>query len=136
MKNTIKLLFLGLIIFGITATRAQISTATGGEVLANIPATNTNVGIGTSNPDEKLTAKGKTHAEEIKVDFAVPADYVFPKDYTVKSILKSDFVMSTPAEIETFTKKNHYLPIFPSAQETQINCFALGKMSNVLRQKV
>ncbi|SFN74538.1 hypothetical protein SAMN05421738_1363, partial [Algoriella xinjiangensis] len=43
---------------------------------------NGRVGIGTSNPDEKLTVKGKIHAEEIIVDLAVPADYVFQKYFT------------------------------------------------------
>ena len=42
---------------------------------------NGKVGIGTSNPDEKLTVKGKIHAEEVKVDLNVPPDYVFEKFY-------------------------------------------------------
>ena len=97
---------------------------------------NGNVGIGTKTPDEKLTVKGKIHAEEIKVDLAVPADYVFQKYYTGKSELKSDYVMPTLVEIENFTKKNHHLPDVPSAQEIQKNGLSLGEMSNVLLQKV
>lgn len=58
MKNTIKLLFLGLFLFGITATRAQISTATGGTLSPNAPTTNTNVGINTITPSEKLEVVG------------------------------------------------------------------------------
>jgi hypothetical protein len=59
MKKTIKTIFLGLFLCGITATRAQISTATGGgaNVLANVPTTNTNVGIGTTNPTNALTVQ-------------------------------------------------------------------------------
>jgi hypothetical protein len=97
---------------------------------------NGNVGIGTTNPDEKLTVKGKIHAEEIKVDLAVPADYVFQKYYTGKSELKSDYTMLTLAEIESFTKENHHLPNVPSAKEVQQNGLSLGTMSNVLLQKV
>lgn len=47
-----------------------------------------NVGIGTTSPDQKLSVKGKIHAEEIIVDLSVPADYVFQKYYTGKSELK------------------------------------------------
>jgi hypothetical protein len=95
-----------------------------------------NVGIGSTNPDEKLTVKGKIHAEEIKVDLAVPADYVFEKYYTGKSKLKSDYSLQTLAEIESFTKENHHLPNIPSAQEIQQNGLLLGEMSNVLLQKI
>ena len=64
MNNTIKLLFLGLFLFGLTATRAQISTSTGGadNVLPNVPTTNTNVGIGTTTPTEKLDVVGNIKA--------------------------------------------------------------------------
>jgi hypothetical protein len=97
---------------------------------------NLNVGIGTTNPDQKLTVKGKIHAEEIIVDLRVPADYVFQKYYTGKSELKSDYVMPTLADIESFTKKNNHLPNVPSAEEIQQNGLLLGTMSNILLQKV
>ncbi|WP_394776535.1 hypothetical protein [Flavobacterium sp.] len=52
----------------VLAVDAQISTSTGGasSVLANIPASNTNVGIGTNNPVSKLEVIGavKAYAEE------------------------------------------------------------------------
>ncbi|MFV8351754.1 hypothetical protein [Flavobacterium sp. XS2P14] len=97
-----------------------------------------NVGIGTAAPDEKLTVKGKIHAQEVRVDLqgACAPDYVFQKYYTGKSDLKSDYTMPTLAEIESFTKKNHHLPNVPSAQEAQQNGVSLGQMSNVLLQKV
>jgi hypothetical protein len=94
------------------------------------------VGIGTTHPDEKLTVNGTIHATEVKVTTTVPADYVFQKYYTGKSTLKSDYVMPTLAEIESFTKKNHHLPNVPSAQEVEQNGVSLGTMSNVLLQKV
>lgn len=109
-----------------------------GDALSNsvMQITNGKVGIGSTNPDEKLTVKGKIHAEEIKVDLAVPADYVFQKYYTGKSELKADYTMPTLAEIESFTKENHHLPNVPSAQEIQENGLTLGEMSNALLQKV
>lgn len=94
------------------------------------------VGIGSINPDEKLTVKGKIHAEEVKVDLLVPADYVFEKYYTGKSPLKSDYVMPTLAEIEKYTKENNHLPNVPSALEIKENGLQLGEMSNILLQKI
>ncbi|WP_166921430.1 hypothetical protein [Flavobacterium poyangense] len=97
---------------------------------------NGNVGIGSINPDEKLTVKGKIHAEEVRVDLSVPADYVFQKYYTGKSELKSDYVMPTLAEVEKYTKENNHLPNVPSAQEIKDKGLQLGEMSNVLLQKI
>ena len=46
-----------------------------------------NVGIGTTNPDEKLTVKGTVHAQEVKVDLSVPGpDYVFEPTYDLRSL--------------------------------------------------
>jgi hypothetical protein len=95
-----------------------------------------NVGIGSTNPDSKLTVKGKIHAEEVKIDLAVPADYVFEKYYLGKSSLKPDYTLLTLSEVEKFTKENHHLPNVPSAKEIKKNGLLLGEMSNVLLQKI
>lgn len=86
--------------------------------------------------NEKLTVKGKIHAEEVRVDLQVPADYVFQKYYTGKSDLKSDYVMPTLAEVEKFTKENNHLPSVPSAQEIKDKGLQLGEMSNAMLQKI
>lgn len=99
-------------------------------------ASNGKVGIGTSNPDEKLTVKGKIHAEEVKVDLAVPADYVFQKYFTGTSELKPEYTMLTLAEVESFVKENNHLPSIPSAEEIRENGLQLGEMNNLLLQKV
>lgn len=99
-------------------------------------ASNGNVGIGSVNPDAKLTVKGRIHAEEVKVDLAVPADYVFEKYYSGKSILKPEYTMLTIEEIETFTQKNNHLPGIPSAKEIQEKGLNVGEMSNLLLQKI
>ena len=95
-----------------------------------------NVGIGTSNPDSKLTVKGKIHCEEVKVDLSVPADYVFEKYYTGDSELNKDYVMPTLEEVEAYTKENHHLPEIPSAQEIKNNGLKLKEMTNLLLQKI
>ena len=94
------------------------------------------VGIGTDIPDEKLTVKGKIHAEEVIVDLNVPADYVFQKYYTGKSDLKTDYVFPKLNEIETFVKENNHLPDMPSAKEIQENGLKIGEMNNLLLQKI
>lgn len=64
MNNSLKLTFL---IFLVTwLSQAQISTGTGGapNVLPNSPATNTNVGIGTNNPTQKLEVTGNIKGDK------------------------------------------------------------------------
>ncbi len=97
---------------------------------------NGNVGIGTSNPDEKLTVKGTIHCEEVLVDLQVPADYVFEKYYEGASTLKATYTMPTLEEVEAFTKKNHHLPAMPSAAQIQEEGLQLKEMTNLLLQKI
>ncbi len=94
------------------------------------------LGIGTNSPDEMLTVKGKIHAEEVRVDLSVPADYVFEKYYTGKSKLKADYTMPTLEEVEAFTKANNHLPSVPSAKQIQEEGLHLKEMTNLLLQKV
>jgi Bacterial shufflon protein, N-terminal constant region len=98
--------------------------------------TNGYVGIGSINPDEKLTVKGKIHAEEIRVDLQVPADYVFEKYYTGTSSSKSDYKMPSLSEIETYTRNHNHLPNVPSAQEIKEKGLQVGEMTNTLLQKI
>jgi hypothetical protein len=86
-----------------------------------------NVGIGTTNPDEKLTVNGVIHAKEVKVDLSGPlADFVFKPDYKL---------MSLP-QVEQFVKANNRLPQMPSAEEVTKNGLSMGEMQNKLLQKV
>ncbi len=60
----------------------------GSEAISMVINNDGKVGIGSVNPDESLSVKGKIHAEEVKVDLNVPADYVFEKYYNGASTLK------------------------------------------------
>ncbi|MFV1883185.1 MAG: hypothetical protein ACMZ7B_01650 [Balneola sp.] len=86
-----------------------------------------NVGIGTSNPDQKLTVKGKIHSEEVIVDLNVPGpDYVFEEDYNLTSL----------KELEAYIKANKHLPEIPSAKEMEANGITLGEMNVLLLKKI
>lgn len=87
-----------------------------------------NVGIGTINPDEKLTVKGKIHTQEVRVDLLGPLvpDYVFAKDYKLKSL----------QEIEDYIKQNSHLPEIPSAKEIEKNGLMLAEMNMSLLKKI
>jgi hypothetical protein len=89
---------------------------------------NGNVGIGTTSPDEKLTVKGKIHAQEVKVDMLGPLvpDYVFANDYKLKSL----------KEVEDYINKNNHLPDIPSAQEIDKNGLMLAEMNMALLKKM
>lgn len=86
-----------------------------------------NVGIGTSNPDEKLTVKGKIHSEEVRVDLSVPGpDYVFEPNYNLTSL----------QETKAYIQKNKHLPEIPSAAEMEVNGIELGGMNMLLLKKI
>ena len=86
-----------------------------------------NVGIGTTAPDEKLTVKGRIHAEEVKVDLSVPGpDYVFKKGYDLKSL----------EEVQEHIRAKGHLPNIPSAQEMEKNGVELGLMNMKLLEKI
>jgi hypothetical protein len=88
---------------------------------------NGNVGIGTPVPDEKLTVKGKIHAQEVRIDTSIPVpDYVFANDYKLKSL----------QEVEAYIKQNSHLPEIPSAQEIEKNGLMLAGMNMLLLKKI
>ena len=85
------------------------------------------IGIGTTQPDSKLTVRGKIHAEEVKVDLSVPGpDYVFNSDYNLTSL----------PEIEKFISLNKHLPEIPSAKEMEKDGIRIGEMQMKLLQKI
>ncbi|WP_316824692.1 tail fiber protein [Pedobacter miscanthi] len=87
---------------------------------------NGNVGIGTVNPEEKLTVNGKIKANEIRVNGNGAPDYVFEEGYHV----------GTLEELEGYIKANKHLPEVPSAKEFERDGIALGEINKLLLKKV
>lgn len=85
-----------------------------------------NVGIGTTNPDQKLTVNGSIHAKEVIIDLAVPADYVFKPTYKLMPLY----------QVEQYVNTNSHLPEIPSAAEIVKKGLSMGEMQNKLLQKV
>lgn len=87
-----------------------------------------NVGIGTTTPDEMLTVKGKIHTQEVKVDMAGPLvpDYVFSHDYKLKTL----------QEVEAYINQNNHLSEIPSAEEIEKNGLMLAEMNMSLLKKI
>ncbi|WP_378185624.1 hypothetical protein ACE939_10980 [Aquimarina sp. W85] len=86
------------------------------------------VGIGTDSPDAKLTVKGNIHAQEVKVDLAgaVAPDYVFLKDYQLKTL----------DEVDSYIQVNGHLPNIPSAAIMEKEGVKLKEMNLKLLEKI
>ncbi|KQB39380.1 tail fiber protein [Flavobacterium aquidurense] len=109
-----------------TASRSEIESFYTDAL--TIKGSNANVGIGTANPDSKLTVAGNIHAQEVKVTVnagQVP-DYVFANDYKLKSL----------QEVENYIKENNHLPEISSAQEMEKNGLMLAEMNLNLLKKM
>jgi metal-dependent hydrolase (beta-lactamase superfamily II) len=84
-----------------------------------------NVGIGTTNPTEKLAVNGKIRAKEVIVDTGW-SDYVFAKNYKLASL----------SEVEQHIQTLGHLPGVPSAQEVAEKGVSVGDMQAVLLAKI
>ncbi|MCC8427251.1 hypothetical protein [Mucilaginibacter sp. UR6-11] len=86
-----------------------------------------NVGIGTTQPDAKLTVNGTIHSTEVKVTATVPPpDYVFDPAYKLPKL----------SELKTYLDDNHHLPEIPSASDIEKNGINLSEMNLKLLKKV
>ena len=96
-----------------------------GDFTSNIVNINGKLGVGTKTPDEKLTVKGKIHAEGLVCDLNIPApDYVFEPDYHLRSL----------TEVEAYIQK--HLPAVPSAKTMAKEGVQLLDLSMKLLEKV
>ncbi|KEO71615.1 hypothetical protein [Anditalea andensis] len=85
-----------------------------------------NVGIGSTNPSNKLEVNGTVRAKEIKVEANNWPDYVFDPGYELLDL------KTTAAYIE----KHRHLPGIPSEQEVRESGIYLGEMNALLLKKI
>lgn len=85
-----------------------------------------NVGIGITNPAEKLAVNGNIRSKEVRVEAANWPDYVFDENYKVGKL----------EELESYIKTNKHLPEMPTAKDVEVNGVALGEMNELLLKKV
>lgn len=84
------------------------------------------VGIGTTNPTERLSVDGTIRAKEIKVEAGPWPDYVFQKDYPLAPL----------SEVEQYIQAHGHLPAMPSAATVEQEGVSLGLMNKLLLEKV
>ncbi|MEP5600828.1 MAG: hypothetical protein ABJL44_07365, partial [Algibacter sp.] len=72
--------------------------------------------------------KGDIHTQEVKVDLlgAVMPDYVFYKDYKLKTL----------TEVEQYINEKGHLPNIPSAKDVETNGLLLKEMNLKLLEKI
>ncbi|MCL1666890.1 hypothetical protein M2T82_02320 [Elizabethkingia ursingii] len=89
-------------------------------------STDGNIGIGTTNPQNKLDVNGTLHAKEVKVDMIGWADFVFEKDYQLPTL----------DEVEQHIHEKGHLPNIPNTKEVTKNGLSLGESQKLLLQKI
>ena len=92
-------------------------------------ADNGNIGIGTNNPQAKLSVDGNICAKEVRVSLSGSPcwpDYVFAQDYELMKI----------SDLKQFIQTNSHLPGIPSATEVEENGVELGATTELLLQKI
>ncbi|HKK68357.1 MAG TPA: hypothetical protein VJ946_09095, partial [Bacteroidales bacterium] len=89
-----------------------------------------NVGIGLSNPHEKLSVKGKILSEEnivvLNAETSSYPDYVFEDTYNPISLY----------DLDEYISKNKHLPEIPTAEDVQKEGMKLGEMNTKLLKKI
>ena len=85
-----------------------------------------NVGIGLSDPDERLVVDGRVKAEEIRLEEIAPADYVFDPDYDLMSL----------DELKEYIRTRGHLPGVASGAEMEAEGVSVGRMQTRLLEKV
>ncbi|GGH71672.1 hypothetical protein HNQ91_003275 [Filimonas zeae] len=87
---------------------------------------NGNVGIGTTDPKEKLSVKGAIMAHKIRVTQLGWSDYVFDSSYQLKPL----------PQVEKYIQHNKHLPEVPSAEEVKKEGIEVGESQAMLLKKI
>ena len=87
-----------------------------------------NVGIGTNciPANTRLAVQGNIAAREITIDAESWCDYVFEKDYKLRTL----------SELDAYIKQEKHLPEIPTTEEVMANGIALGEMNILLLKKI
>ncbi len=85
-----------------------------------------NVGIGQTNPQNKLDVNGTIHSKAVTIDLNGWSDYVFKKDYQLRPL----------SEVKDYIDQNQHLPEIPSEQEMIKKGLDVGEMNKLLMKKV
>jgi hypothetical protein len=85
-----------------------------------------NVGIGTTNPSEKLSVNGNIRSRKVIVTQNGWADYVFNDGYRLRPL----------TQVESYIKENKHLPEIPTAKEVEKNGVDLGETQALLLKKI
>lgn len=99
--------------------------ATNATVRATIDASG-NVGIGTTNPTEKLSVNGNIKARKLIVTQNNWPDYVLKPGYKLKPLF----------EVERFIKQKNHLPDIPSEKEVLEKGVNVGENQTLLLKKI
>lgn len=84
------------------------------------------IGIGTTNPNEKLTVNGNIRAKKLIISQTGWPDYVFDSKYKLKPLF----------EVEQFIKKYRHLPDVPSEANVAKNGISVGDNQTILLKKI
>lgn len=125
MKSITKKLSLITISTFITySSFAQIWNEDSIKIWNNSPSKN--VGIGTSNPTEKLTVNGNIKAKKVTVTQNGWADYVFDKDYKLMNL----------NDLFQYIQQHKHLPEIPSTAQIEKEGVDVGNNQALLLKKV
>ncbi len=84
------------------------------------------VGVGTMNPQSKLSVNGTITAKEVKVTSSGWSDFVFADDYQLRSL----------ESVAAYIEKNNHLPDIPSGAEIEQGGIAVSEMLAKQMQKI
>lgn len=85
-----------------------------------------NVGIGTTDPQAKLSVNGDIFSEKVRVIQNVWPDYVFHATYSLRPL----------REVEKYIQQYRHLPEVPSAKEVAAGGLDLGDTQAILLKKI
>jgi hypothetical protein len=84
------------------------------------------VGIGTTNPQHRLSVEGSIGAREVMVTNAPWSDYVFRPGYRLRPL----------SEVNAYIQAHHHLPDIPSETEVKAQGVSVGEMQAKLLAKI